>query len=91
MLCEIPSVFTRQIYEFQKTSELFRVEIHQKTSDLFMVEKSQTCLTCMNSVVKHAHGSQNESYVYILTMAISNKAGGGTLIGDDDALLFVGG
>ena len=41
-----------------------------------MVEKSQTCLTCMNSVVKHAHGSQNESYVYILTMAISNKAGG---------------
>ena len=41
----------------------------------------------MNSVVKHAHGSQNESYVYILTMAISNKA----LIGDDDALLFVGG
>jgi len=56
-----------------------------------MVEKSQTCLTCMNSVVKHAHGSQNESYVYILTMAISNKAGGGTLIGDDDALLFVGG
>ena len=54
-----------------------------------MVEKSQTCLTCMNSVVKHAHGSQNESYVYIPT--ISNKAGGGTLIGDDDALLFVGG
>ena len=42
-----------------------------------MVEKSQTCLTCMNSVVKHAHGSQNESYVYILTMAISNKAGEG--------------
>ena len=37
-----------------------------------MVEKSQTCLTCMNSVVKHAHGSQNESYVYIPT--ISNKA-----------------